>query len=222
MNNLRLWNWAALAVGGAYLAACVPGLTGAPCNTNDNCPSGQVCLDGKCAEGSGGSGGGGGSGGTGGSGGGTGGGGGAGGGGNTCGANTNTDPANCGSCGNACPNPVHAAAACVGGLCGRAACQPGFFDLDGPATTGCESTCVGKTCTLPDGGTITTNNEPLPETGLVGRSIVNGSSVGGSVQTNAAHTNMGSIGEATPAVGGGLETSNAAHKHKGGFGARVK
>ena len=71
---------------------------------------------------------------------------------------------------------------------------------------------------------MTVSNDPVPETGLTGRSVVNGSSVGAGVQTNANHSNVGSIGEATPRVGpgGGIETSNSQNKHRGGFGAKVK
>lgn len=39
--------------------------------------------------------------------------------------NTDTDVANCGTCGNACPLPAHASAICVGGKCGMA-CHDGF------------------------------------------------------------------------------------------------
>ena len=65
-----------------------------------------------------------------------------------------TDPLNCGECGNQCPAPLHASVTCEGGLCGRGACEPGFFDLDGDATFGCESACnPGAACTgNPDAG----------------------------------------------------------------------
>jgi hypothetical protein len=229
------WKLTALALGGLSVAACVPGLTGAACNDDGNCPSGQVCVGaspgvvGACQAGTGGSGGGGGSGGAGGSGG-SGGAGGSGGGGASCldtlgnPINTQTSATNCGTCGNVCPTPAHASAACNAGLCGRGACAAGFFDLDGPVVFGCESTCTGRNCTLGDGGSITVSNDPVSEIGLVGKSVVNGSSVGAGVQTNANHSNLGSIGEATPKVGpgGGIETSNSQNKHRGGFGAKVK
>jgi len=126
-----------------------------------------------------------------------------------------------GSC-PACPAPVNATATCNGGICGRSPCAPGFFDIDGAATFGCESTCAGRVCTLPDGGTVSLNNDPLPETGLAGRSVVNGSSLGSNVLSNATHTVFSSIGEATPAVDGGIEVSNAQYRHRGGFGGTVK
>jgi len=37
---------------------------------------------------------------------------------------------------------------CEGGICGRGACDQGFYDLDGDATFGCESACnPGAACT---------------------------------------------------------------------------
>ena len=33
------------------LASCLPVVTGAPCSSNDNCPSGQVCVERTCAVG---------------------------------------------------------------------------------------------------------------------------------------------------------------------------
>jgi hypothetical protein len=221
----------ALAFSGLYAAACVPGLTGAACNDDSNCPSGQVCVGasagvtGTCQAGTGGSGGGGGAGGSGGSGGGGGSGGADGGCVDTLGnpIDTQVDVNNCGTCGNVCATPVQATSACVAGVCGRGPCAAGRFDLDGTVIFGCEATCTGRTCTLGDGGTVTVSNDPVPETRQPARSIANGASLSAPM-TNANHTNMGSIGEATPAVGagGGIEVSNGTHKHRGGFGARVK
>ena len=38
------------------LGACIPNVSGVPCTTSDNCPTGQVCgPDGICVDGSGGS-----------------------------------------------------------------------------------------------------------------------------------------------------------------------
>jgi hypothetical protein len=47
--NRQLW-WASSLT---LLAACIPAVTGAPCETDANCPGGQVCVAGKCAEGTG-------------------------------------------------------------------------------------------------------------------------------------------------------------------------
>ena len=53
-----------------------------------------------------------------------------------------TDLANCGSCGNVCPNPPRAHAICASSQC-RYTCQAGFFDNNGLAEDGCEdTTCV--------------------------------------------------------------------------------
>jgi hypothetical protein len=48
-----------------------------------------------------------------------------------------TDPTNCGMCGMACNLP-NAFEGCTGGSCTIAACQSGFHDNDGMASTGCE------------------------------------------------------------------------------------
>jgi Putative metal-binding motif len=48
-----------------------------------------------------------------------------------------TDPTNCGMCGNACNLP-NAFEGCASGSCVIAACQPGYHNNDGMASTGCE------------------------------------------------------------------------------------
>ncbi|MHC4837584.1 MAG: MopE-related protein [Planctomycetota bacterium] len=57
-----------------------------------------------------------------------------------------TDPTNCGRCGNACPAP-NATATCEQGVCGLGACDGGFVDVDGEEDNGCE-------CALRVGGEI--------------------------------------------------------------------
>jgi hypothetical protein len=52
-----------------------------------------------------------------------------------------TDVNNCGFCGNKCALPGTTAAACVAGACRSTKCTPGFVDLDGDATNGCEYAC---------------------------------------------------------------------------------
>jgi len=199
-------------------AGCNPNVTGAPCDSDANCPTGQHCVDtgGKKTCQNNGGGGGGSA---------TGGGSGVGGGSQNCNGmmvNTQTDPANCGMCGVVCAQPLNASPACYVGHCGRGPCMPGTFDIDGAGTLGCESTCNGRVCTLPDGGVVNLNNDPLPETGLAGRSVVNGASLGSKVMTDSMHTNFGSMGEATPAVDGGIEVSDSQHRHRGGFGGTVR
>gem|GEM_PF-4852694 len=51
------------------------------------------------------------------------------------------DPMHCGACRTACPPRLHAAAACILGHC-DVACDPGWSDLDGLPSTGCEAGCV--------------------------------------------------------------------------------
>src|SRR5207302_5400035 len=53
-----------------------------------------------------------------------------------------TDIGNCGTCGTLCAQPSHANAKCLQGSCGRGPCWPGYYDIDGTATFGCESTCL--------------------------------------------------------------------------------
>ncbi len=54
-----------------------------------------------------------------------------------------TDPANCGTCGNKCgdlyPNSV---GACMGATCSFAGCLPGHYNLDGIEANGCEYACM--------------------------------------------------------------------------------
>jgi hypothetical protein len=56
------------------------------------------------------------------------------------GFNTQTDPFNCGSCGNTCSFP-HADAQCQAGGCVQGACDPNFYDLSA-AIPGCEYACI--------------------------------------------------------------------------------
>ncbi len=134
--------------------------------------------------------------------------------------NLQTDPANCGECGNACPVPLHAAAVCKKGVCGRGACEAGWFDFDREVTFGCEVSCTDKTCTLPNNTTVTLTAPPLPESGLVFQALASGSSFGANQgpQTNSSHTNYGILGESTPpAANGSIEMTGGNHKNIGGF-----
>jgi len=120
---------------------------------------------------------------------------------------TQSDPLNCGACSNACPAPLHAAATCDGGACGRGPCDPGWYDIDASAP-GCESGGEGVTAA------------PLPETGLVFQAFASGSSYGGRFQANGHYTNVGVLGESTPpAVNGAVSETNAEHKNIGGLNA---
>jgi hypothetical protein len=54
-----------------------------------------------------------------------------------CEINTNSDTANCGSCGHGCVTP-NATPSCTNGVCGIMSCNPGYKDCDGIVTNGCE------------------------------------------------------------------------------------
>ena len=125
----------------------------------------------------------------------------------------------CGGCGIVCPAPLNASARCsADGGCGRGPCLAGSFDLE-PGLFGCESTCIGATCTLGDGGTVVLSSPPVPESGLTASTLASGSSHGGQVQTSTSHTNLGIMGEPTPA---GSEQTSATHRNVGGFNAELQ
>jgi len=72
------------------------------------------------------------------------------------GIDTDTDPNNCGGCGNICSFP-HAVAACVGGVCvldgknHRGACIVGWVDQNGQPADGCEYQCTPSGPEMCDG-----------------------------------------------------------------------
>jgi len=57
---------------------------------------------------------------------------------NGCEVDTQTDPAQCGGCGNPCVVP-NATPTCVAGACAVGVCKAGFTDCDGDVTNGCEA-----------------------------------------------------------------------------------
>jgi hypothetical protein len=57
-----------------------------------------------------------------------------------CEANLATDPMNCGACGNACSRQ-NSTASCMNGMCSFV-CAPGWIDLDGDPSNGCEYMCT--------------------------------------------------------------------------------
>lgn len=128
---------------------------------------------------------------------------------------TQTDPANCGRCGNACPKPLNAGAACHAGACGRANCAPGFFDFDGAKTFGCEAKCQGVTCTAGDGSQLTLTFPPVPEGGSTMLGASNGGSWAASAQANTKFTNVGVVGESPSAASSTQQ--NAKFINQGGF-----
>jgi hypothetical protein len=64
-----------------------------------------------------------------------------------CSDHLDTDPANCGACGNVC-SITNALPGCVAGACTLDQCLPGFLDLNGMQNDGCE-----YQCTVTQGGT---------------------------------------------------------------------
>lgn len=56
---------------------------------------------------------------------------------NGCETNNNTDPANCGTCGNVC-SLANATSSCVNGACTIGFCDPGFADCNLNPSDGCE------------------------------------------------------------------------------------
>ncbi|MFO0567107.1 MAG: MopE-related protein, partial [Polyangiaceae bacterium] len=62
-----------------------------------------------------------------------------------------TDPTNCGTCGNTCPTPLNAQAVCNTGACGMGACSAGFLDCNKSATDGCEINSAVITCVCTPG-----------------------------------------------------------------------
>ena len=53
----------------------------------------------------------------------------------------NTDPNNCGACGTVC-SLANAYSTCSGGSCVVTVCKPGFINVDGDASNGCEYACA--------------------------------------------------------------------------------
>ncbi len=60
-------------------------------------------------------------------------------GGNGCEVDLRIDVDNCGACGEACPVPANAVAACTAGSCGLGPCATGFADCDMDPANGCEA-----------------------------------------------------------------------------------
>jgi hypothetical protein len=61
---------------------------------------------------------------------------------NGCEVDLNSDPDNCGSCGNVCALPG-TVGTCEAGVCVQGPCSPGFDDCDGDPANGCETSIAG-------------------------------------------------------------------------------
>lgn len=137
-------------------------------------------------------------------------------------ADVTSDPNNCGLCMHTCATPMHSAARCKMGMCGRGPCDLGFFDFD-PAVFGCEATCTGVNCTLGDGGMVVLTVPPLAETGAVFSAAVSGGAHGDKVQTSSSFTNVGQLGEPTPPnADGTVEQTSSSYKNIGGFNSALR
>ena len=146
--------------------------------------------------------------------------------GGTC-VDLQTNVAYCGACDKSCTGVLHAGTAgCSGGKCTRSICETGFFDLDGDASNGCEASCSGRVCRLPNGGTITLAAPPLPEGVVHSAAFVAAGQTQdqGAAQQNSQYTNVGTLSDPTPLgrtasgqVTGTLE--NTTHKTTGGIHA---
>jgi hypothetical protein len=104
-----------------------------------------------------------------------------------------------GACG-PCVEPVHAVALCLAARCGRGPCEPGWFDVDGDLTPGCESRCEGARCALPDGGVFTFSSPPLAERALGAFS--------------SAPMLVSPVGRGELSASAGMPADSATHQHR--------
>lgn len=115
------------------------------------------------------------------------------------GADTKTDPQNCGGCGNVCPSALHATASCAEGVCGIAGCEVGWSDLD-PDAPGCET---------PSGA--------IPAFGFTVATPSSSTSLFQHAQQDATHQNQGILGEPTPLPVGATEQTDGTHRNQPGL-----
>ncbi len=88
---------------------------------------------------------------------------------NGCETNVDSSTSDCGGCGRGCA-PANASAQCSSGLCGIAACNSGWYDLNATASDGCE--CV-RDSNGPDCGSAT----PVGPIGVGGSTTLGGNLV---------------------------------------------
>ncbi|EYF06307.1 Hypothetical protein CAP_2185 [Chondromyces apiculatus DSM 436] len=134
---------------------------------------------------------------------------------NGCETSIDGSALDCGACGVICPGGPHSTPVCVQGSC-ELACNGGFEDCDGIASTGCESavtvdtqncgTC-GVVCTAPNGTPVCVAGQCDVSACAPGHADCNGAPGDGceiNTQTTVAH--CGSCGNACPAIANGTST----------------
>jgi hypothetical protein len=128
------------------------------------------------------------------------------------------DPAACGSCGNDCAAVIpNAETSCVGGGCTFVACLPGFVDLDGSSTNGCEYACTVTSATdEPDDAFVDANCDGID--GDIGDAIF--------VSVDGNNLNQGTILDPVASVVTGISLAQAQGKSRvlvsdGVYNARV-
>ncbi|MEN9796474.1 MAG: hypothetical protein RL653_170 [Pseudomonadota bacterium] len=108
-----------------------------------------------------------------------------------------SDVDNCGTCGNRCPAPLHARAVCRAGKCGRGPCEREHYDIDGAATFGCESTCAGAQCRLPNGQSVTLSVPAVHDLDAAA-AVPSGSAFGSKTSSNTTYRHEGGFKGASP------------------------
>ncbi len=86
-----------------------------------------------------------------------------------CEAQLDSDPGNCGGCGNACVTP-HATPACSSGLCGIGSCDAGYADCNKDPSDGCEAKTDGDPTNCGSCGNVcpATGGSPICSSGQCG------------------------------------------------------
>ncbi len=109
------------------------------------------------------------------------------------------DAVNCGRCGRVCRSP-HSAGACTDGECALGACDPGFYDINGSASDGCEYSCTPADPPVEACNRADDNCDGVIDEGDPGGGVACGSETG-ECQMGVMHCMSGRmvcVGEITP------------------------